>query len=544
VNSSTDNGARQSARTASAPLISWREKVHHTIESRPQVDKITHLTATSAIVVDMGLILYLLVALVLRSTAAGIQLIDSIPLAFYILPLTIVFPSVVKGYYSQRSAAVPAVILIIGSVIVYPLTSLLRGLVVVLVLNLLALAIILFMGRFRPKGSLRSVGKKGAAWLIVLNLLGFMFPVSVYAMGELSIAQVTPSETTDLFVEVPLADFDFPYLPFAANASFANQLETLGYGVNLRVLEPEPDSWDRLAEWLAVLNDTAVPLRVTLSADRELLANNNSDTIGTSQLLDRLFDTHKEGLVHLLDLLDDLGMRSSRAPVVFDMTLSNQEWARMMATMRAIDLSGFSSLLRRSVDSVDVTAVDGRLQSLLDDAKSENLMVGFRIESFVLDDMADSDATVMQTCGLTLEGLRRADLIEVSVCRSRFSLEMNGDVGEYLVHSFSSTLGVASNLGRNYSLLVGTGGNVTDVMARTNPVYTTLQSLVTDIAIASGNGVQTVVISSLQTLLSSYGADVLSHLRTTDTQPVSYTFRIYAFRAVFIAIDSLDVLML
>ena len=79
-------------------------------------------------------------------------------------------------------------------------------------------------------------------------------------------------------------------------------------------------------------------------------------------------------------------------------------------------------------------------------------------------------------------------------------------------------------------------------------MYETLDTLCDDINLATGNGVGNLTINSLPSLLSSFGPSTLTDLRgllnTTSTATATYTFRIYAYRAVFIAIDAFDILML
>ena len=144
-----------------------------------------------------------------------------------------------------------------------------------------------------------------------------------------------------------------------------------------------------------------------------------------------------------------------------------------------------------------------------------------------------------------MSSLNLWDILEVSCGRSRFSIEMNGDVGEYLVESYSKSIG---SLGSSYSMRIGEAGNVIDIEDRSEVVYETLDILCDDIILATGNGVERLTIDSLPSLLSSFGPTALSDLRelldNTNTATATYTFRIYAYRAVFIAIDSFDILML
>jgi len=91
-------------------------------------------------------------------------------------------------------------------------------------------------------------------------------------------------------------------------------------------------------------------------------------------------------------------------------------------------------------------------------------------------------------------------------------------------------------------------GNVSDIDDRSEIVYESLEILCNDIVLASGNGVDNITIDSLPSLLSSFGSTAVTDLRelinTVSTASATYTFRIYAYRAVFIAIDSFDFLML
>lgn len=89
---------------------------------------------------------------------------------------------------------------------------------------------------------------------------------------------------------------------------------------------------------------------------------------------------------------------------------------------------------------------------------------------------------------------------------------------------------------------------MSDVLGRTNEVYDTIQLVADDISIASGNGAARVTLESLPLLIDTFGPSALDALSTqlaaAASVGVTYTFRIYAFRAVFIAIDSFDFIML
>ncbi|MHA2005110.1 MAG: hypothetical protein ACW975_12380, partial [Candidatus Thorarchaeota archaeon] len=154
-------------------------------------------------------------------------------------------------------------------------------------------------------------------------------------------------------------------------------------------------------------------------------------------------------------------------------------------------------------------------------------------------------SVAMKVCGQTVNTLSQWDKVQVDNSRSGFSYEMDGDVGEYLSHSFSRTV---AQYGPAWSMRLGVVGNESDIQSRPNQVYNSLESIAEDLVIAEGNGVPSLTLESLPLLLSTFGPDGVEHLMTSIediTQVgVTYTFRIYAFRAVFIAIDAFDPIMI
>ncbi|MHA2213883.1 MAG: hypothetical protein ACW992_12045, partial [Candidatus Thorarchaeota archaeon] len=71
--------------------------------------------------------------------------------------------------------------------------------------------------------------------------------------------------------------------------------------------------------------------------------------------------------------------------------------------------------------------------------------------------------------------------------------------------------------------------------------------LAKDLLIAAANGVQRITVESLTGMISSFGEnsidEILSMMEDYDEVPITYTFRIYAFRAVLIAINAFDPIM-
>jgi hypothetical protein len=120
---------------------------------------------------------------------------------------------------------------------------------------------------------------------------------------------------------------------------------------------------------------------------------------------------------------------------------------------------------------------------------------------------------------------------------------MSGDVGEYLTYSYSRTAGP-----QDIGIRLGQAGDRYGEDTSNQTIYADLTRLVDDVRISQSNGVPRVCIDSLSSFLESYSEtgiiDLASSVLTSFEVPVTYTFRIYAFRGVLQAIDALDFIML
>jgi hypothetical protein len=477
-------------------------------------------------------------------TLSGVGFIDSLPIAFYILPMMIILPIMIRAYYSGRTAAWNFVFLTICTVFFSMLSLLVRGFIICLFFNLIAVVLLFFMGRFRPRGKLREAGKKVIAYFLFVNLLGLSFPISIVVMGQTPIADVPVNTIPQIRLSVPLADFDFPYQNVDPTPQLLSDVLANAIYLDLHVLESDFSSWSRLRTWLLALNETEILYSVTLSADRGALAGEDPQTLATSELIEDIYESHRNALNQLVDL-ELVNITNEPEYILFDMTLSRQEWQELMRRTRNLDLVGFGGLIRTSFDSVEKNRIEAASSLLYNDAIASGIQSGLLIETFVVDDLLDGDSIAMRLCGVTRSSLRDWSHKSVSCSRSRFSFEMNGDVGEYLVHSYSSSV---SGLGTPWSLRLGEVGNSTDVLGRTDNVYEDLDVLVNDIALVLGNGVPRITLDSLPSILNAFGNDSLSTLRSSidaiEYGVATYTFRIYAFRAVFLAIDAFDFIML
>ncbi len=525
-------------------LLEARRNVRRRVNSALKYDVFLHRFITSVLIVDMILILYAMISVTLGMTLSGVEFIDSLPLALYILPLIVFLPIMIRSYHRDRLAIWNFIFLAICTVFFGMLSVLIRGFIICLVFNIVALVSVFIMGRFRPRGKLRDVGKKGVVFLILANLLGLAFPVATILMGQYPIGTVTVDVASEIRFSVPLADFDFPYQNLTPTSQLLSDVQTNGFMLDLHILESDALSWSRLRTWLVALNDTEIPYSITLTANRAILVGNDPQSLATTELLENVFESHGNALTQLLDI-DLIDITNRPDLLLFDMTLSRQEWQALMIRTRNLDLIGFGDLMRTSIYSVDKTRIENASSTLYNTVFASGISSGLLVETFLLDDLLDGDSITMAVCGVTSSSIRNWDRISLLCSRSRFSFEMNGDVGEYLVYTYSSSL---SKLDDSWSIRIGETGNSTDLMGRTDYVYEDFDILVNDIMLALGNGVTQITLNSLPSFLSAYGNGSLSALRTsvnTIQQAVAtYTFRIYAFRAVFIAIDAFDYIML
>ena len=525
-------------------FIEKRQGIRRRINSQKKYDGFLHNYITIVLLVNTILILYVMLAVTLKMTLSGVGIIDSLPIALYILPLMILLPLMTLAFHRDRSAAWNFAFIIICSIFFGLLSLLIRGFLICLVINVIAGITIFILGRFRPKSSLKQAGKKGLAYILLINMLGLAFPVSIVVMGEIPIAVSTVSITPQIALGVPLSNFDYPYQNLTPTPQLLSNITSNLFYLDFRVLEDDILSWSRLRVWMEALNDTTIPYSITLTTNRSDLVDENIQTLATTGLIEDMYRNHREALSYLMNvtLLDTINTPHN---IIFDMTLSRQEWQMLMLETRSLDLIGFSSLMRTSIFSVDLDRIEYEATLLYNEAVTTGIDNGVLVEPFVIDDMQDGDTLPMRVCGATYETLGFWTSPSVLCDRSRFSFEMQGDIGEYLVHSYSSSI---ARLGNQWSMRIGNIGNSTDVSGRVDDVYESIDILVNDVALATANGVHALVLDSLPSLLSAFGFDALSQLRNAiDTMIqglVTYTFRVYAFRAVFMAIDAFDFLML
>ena len=522
-------------------LISKRRKMRRRINTVKQVDRPLHLFSSFVLFVNIIFILFAMISLTGRMLLNGVPFIDSIPLAFYILPLLIFLPKLLLDYYRSRSAPLTLVILLIVAVVFGMISTLVRGFVILVIINVVTILIVFILGRFRPNAPLRSIGRRGIAWILILNSLGLMLPVSVSLMGQFPIASTSYSESTTIFVEMPLGNFEYQFVNVTPTASIISELESSGFGVDLRVKTVDTESINRLTTWLNVLSNSSVPYRLTISSNREDNVAFDATLLGSTSLFALHYEQMLSTLENILTEFDEAEISLDDLRMGVDMRLSDFEWAHIMNLTRSVNLQGFSDLVRRSLDATASDEFTSMGRPIADVLEGRSIDLGFVVDGFVIDDLLDGDITMMEFCGLSPDVILilEADL-EVDCDRSRYSEAMDGDVGEYLVHTYSVSPLVSS-------IRIGVAGTGTGQESIRTSVYHTVDTLANDIVIASGNGVEEIVVSSLPSILNSFGSTGLTDLHDAiESQgivEITYTFRIFAFRAVVMTIDSFDFLM-
>ncbi len=492
---------------------------------------------------NIALIIYALLSIVGRSVTSGVPLIDSLPLAFYVLPLMVILPKILLDLYRTRSAILNLIILVISAAVFGLISSLIHGFVVLVFLNITAAIIIIVIGRFRPTQPIRSIGRKGCAWFLVMNVLGLMLPISIVVMGQNPIATVVTNQDAALYLEMPLADFEYNYTDISPSIALLDNLKSSNIGIDLRCLSNSTASTSRLETWITALNSENLPYRITISSDRDAI-----DRWVASQTNSQLtaFDVIAGEYSALLDAIhnvtDSHGIEASTLHVYFDMALSSREWESMMKYVRDVNLPQFSTYLRNSIDQLPPDHLLQDYITVTEKAKALGFDYSFVVDGFVVDDAIDGDSVIARLDGFSTSIFQEyRPTFEISCSRTRYSSAMAGDVGEYLVYSYSLSSYAES-------MRLGIAGNRSGIDPISSPVYSDLSTLASDIAIASGNGVAEIVVCTLPSILSSFGNDSLTSLRNelqsiTEAQ-VTYTFRIYAFRAVVMAIDAFDFIML
>ncbi len=516
---------------------------------RQRLSRMSHGLTVCTLVSDAVVVLTTLLVLVLRSADAGLGVIDSLPVGLYVLPLMVLLPLVILAYHRTRTVIAPLFVFVPVVVVLGPMSMLVHSFVILMALNLFSLGWVVLVGRLPTTGSIRGgINRRSIAILVVLNLIGLAFPVTTYAMGQLPIHVVSPVGTPEVYLTVDTRSSSlWNTVPLSPNASLVSQIETSGLGLEIVVDMAEPMSRLMLEQWLGLMNTTHIRYIITIDSNRSQSVSHDPVSLGTTSMLQSLFDRHAEGLRGLSAIMNRTGVNRTLGAVQYDLRLSEQEWSLLMERMRLLDVGGVASLFRSTIESIDSTAIEARLIQLVEETHAIGLRCDVLVDALVLDDWLDSDCLFMSACGVTPQALDVVDGVSLACSRTSYSAHMLGDVGEYLVYSYAQSAARAIARGLDCSLRIGVAGDLTGHDGRHTDVYSDIAVLASDVGIISGCGVERVTIESLNSLMTVLGRQAVDTLKTAISaigpQMINYTFRIYALRAVLMAIDMYDVIM-
>ncbi len=537
---SSEGTSKSSLRILCEKICSGRESSKNRITENERLYRYLQAGTTVMLSINALLIVLSLIIMTCRMVYAGLPLLDALPIALYILPLLFILPSVTWSYYQNQSSLAAIIILIIASVILGLISPLIRSFIVLLSVNIFAILILLITGNLRPKGSLKETGKKGIVVLILLNLVALMFPVSIFVMGEYPITTVNASDEYALYLEVPLSSFSDGFTVLTPDNSTINALTENQFGIDLRFDPMLEFSWSMLEMWLLAINDTDLGYSVTISANRTAFLEERGSHLATTSVLETLYDTYIYAVDRLFEFINSNNVYRWRGSILLDMTLSHIEWETIMEYVRNVDLMGFSVFTRNVYDSIDTSVLESSARKIESMCYSNATQFGYLIENFLIDDFGDSDPGILGLCGVSETILHGPNANELLCSRTRFSDEMNGDVGEYFVYSYTKSL---QSVGIT-NVRLGIVGTDESSHPYSTEVYQQMEEVAEDIVVAGANGASVIRIGTLPTLIESFGEnairDLVSEIEKMSSVEITYTFRIFAFRAVLMMIDSYD----
>ncbi|MBS3794844.1 MAG: hypothetical protein KGY80_08105 [Candidatus Thorarchaeota archaeon] len=505
-----------------------RKNLRNRISQYEGAEQAAHVLISVVLAINTVLMLFTLIHVIGWLLVAGLPLLDSLPLVLYVIPLLIILPSLVYSYYTSRSANVNLVVTIIELVIFTWLTNLVRGFLILILMNMVALFFMLIYGQFGFQGNLKELGKKGIAWFIFMNLLGLAMPTATYAMGRNPIATVSTSESSSLRFSVS-ADENL-----SSVQPLLDSIQSDDFGLDLKIQVDDLNWYQKAVDWLNMLNGTDMNHSITFSVNREKHFQLSNQKLGSAELLHLVFEGYYAVLNETLHRIDFTSAYRKPNVIYLDMSLSHSEWSLLFRSIRAVDFGAFSTTIRSMLDSSNRTMIQEWTSRLMRLGESFGVSLGLVVEPFVMDDSMDGDDNAMRVCGLISDTLGSWDSIEVSCNKTLFSEAMAGDVGEYFVYSYSRTV---SSLSHFDSIRISESGK--------SP-YSRMDILANDIVLASSGSPRWITVESLTSMLSCFGEDSVQLLNEAITSieevPVTYTFRIYAFRVVFLAIDAFDLL--
>ncbi|TFG11303.1 hypothetical protein EU537_12755 [Candidatus Thorarchaeota archaeon] len=489
------------------------------------------------LLLDTILIGYVLVSIVFRLQVAGLTLVDSLPIAMYVMPLFVFLSLIIRAHYKGLSKVPSIAVMAIAGAVFAVISPLAVAFIIISFVNFTSSFWLIMTTEITLEIDRSSISKRAIAYLLLLNLIGFLFPVSVYLMGSTPINSMNYEGEGGVYFTLDMNQVLYEDNILNDDSKLIQDLKDTGFGLELVVNYGNNDAWNTLGSVLGNVTGNDIEYSITLDANRTDLVPRNPTVLGTNEIILGLYQRYSSMVIALLEVLNSTLTESYPASVLFDMTLSPEEEALFMSEIREIDLYGFSSLVSASITSINQSSLELYGHQLEMTCEGNNLSPGLIVNSFVLDDTIDGDSTIMLACGVTPEILERFPNSQVECIRTSFSNYMAGDVGEYLCYAFS-------NLQGSGIISLRLGEIIPFFPPNREPIdpYHEVDALADDIAISLGNGAQSVTVIDLVSGLGLFGSDFLTDLEaileSTDAVPITYTFRIYALRAVVQAVDA------
>jgi hypothetical protein len=489
------------------------------------------------LLVDTILIGYVLVSVIFRLQIAGLTLIDSLPIAMYVLPLFVFLSLIIRGHYREISKIPSVAVLLIAGVIFALISPLGIGFLVVSTVNFISSCWLIVTSTVTVEIDRSSVNRKTIAYLLLLNLIGLLFPASVYLMGRIPITTVSYSGNGMVYFELDINEAIYNGGNLNNGSILIQDLKDTRFGLEFVIRHRNNISWDSLSSALENVTSNGIAYSITLDANRSDLVVGNPSVLGTNEVIAGLYQRYSSMLFDLVETLNSSHIESKPNYVLFDMTLSPEERALFMNEVRQIDLYGFSNLVSSTITAMNQTSIERYGTELRVHCEEYELSPGLIVNSFVLDDAVDGDSSIMLACGVTRSVFDGFPSNQIDCLRSSFSTYMEGDVGEYLCYAFSSLQGSPITRLRLGEIMPSPSSNQEQIDS-----YNEIGTLADDIAISLGNGAQSVTVVSLPQGLSLFGSEFLTNLKaileSISEVPITYTFRIYALRAVLQAVDA------
>ncbi len=494
-------------------------------------------------IMNIFILFYTLLSVLVRMIFAGNTLLELIPIILWVLPLFFIIPLITIGLYKNKNTIGSLLVMLIASLFLMAISPLLSKMTIINVINLFG--VLLIFGGFHFKRvkhvSLKrpKISRKSIFWFVFLNIIGIGFPYSVSYMGHNPIVSIPVAQ------EMPQIGFIIDYSPdLGANVNWTslsnitlNNISKYGYIIlDAPADQFNTNSWFyNMTMFLGThgINIVARP-RETSTSDWHVSMQN--------------INTYYKITQNLTKWIKDNNFESYIKGIEIDFSQAREENLEMMQYMRRVDIPGLCRYLRTlgNISSANTFQIYEQLGTYIKNQGYTARSLGMPM---VLDDLVDGDNFIQLLMGHPM-GIAGWNKKGITLERSTISYAMDGEVYSYYPYSYG--LSLYRNFGNESIATIGIAGNISeDKLNIIHASYSNISEIVRDILILSGIGIQDIEIYSLNTIYASFGeqgvTDILTQIsKAIEAQtgeasiPLTYTFRIHAFRMVFMAIDSYD----